>query len=122
MLWTIDTASDEPLFAQIAARVRSAVSAGELTEGDRLPPARTLAESLDVNIHTVLHAYQDLRDEGIVDLRRGRGAVVRAHPEYVALAAPIAAVVEAARKEGVSPATTVALLQAAFTRPNPEDS
>ncbi|CAM5792673.1 GntR family transcriptional regulator [Cellulomonas persica] len=121
MLWTIDTASDEPLFAQIAARVRAAVSAGELREGDRLPPARTLADSLDVNVHTVLHAYQDLRDEGLVDLRRGRGAVVRAHPEYVALAAPLAALVDAARRAGVSPATTASLLHAAFAQPTPED-
>lgn len=120
MLWTIDPARDEPLFTQIAAQVRAAVSAGELHTGDRLPPARVLASSLDVNVHTVLRAYQDLRDEGLVDLRRGRGAVISAHPDYTALAGPVAALVDAARTAGVSPAVVVALLQNAFHQ-DPED-
>ena len=44
--------------------------------GDRLPAARDVAASLEINVHTVLRAYQLLREEGLVDLRRGRGAVV----------------------------------------------
>ncbi|HEX7738164.1 MAG TPA: GntR family transcriptional regulator, partial [Marmoricola sp.] len=51
---------------------------GELGPGDRLPSARPLADSLDVNMHTVLRAYGALRDEGLIELRRGRGAQVRA--------------------------------------------
>ncbi|MBW0094364.1 GntR family transcriptional regulator, partial [Pseudonocardia sp. KRD-188] len=50
---------------------------GELA-GERLPPARELAASLDVSIHTVLAGYQQLRDDGLIELRRGRGATVRA--------------------------------------------
>ncbi len=120
MVWVVDPARDEPLFAQIAGSVRAAVAAGELTAGDRLPPARALAESLDVNVHTVLHAYQALRDEGLVDLRRGRGAVICGYPDYAQLTAPLTALVQAARRAGVSPATTASLLHASFLRATDE--
>ncbi|MFB7893848.1 GntR family transcriptional regulator [Microbacterium sp. NPDC056044] len=78
MLVRIDSESDAPLFAQIAASVRADAAAGRLTPGDRLPAAREVAGALGVNVHTVLHAYQELRDEGLVELRRGRGAVITA--------------------------------------------
>ena len=78
MLVRIDLESDAPLFAQIASSVRADAAAGRVQPGDRLPAAREIAAALGVNVHTVLHAYQDLRDEGLVELRRGRGAVVTA--------------------------------------------
>lgn len=76
MLIRVDPTSDAPLFAQLAASVRMGAAAGRLRPGDRLPAAREVAASLGVNLHTVLRAYQQLRDEGLVDMRRGRGAVV----------------------------------------------
>lgn len=78
MLIALDESSHEPLRAQIAAQVRRAIVRGEVAAGASLPPARTLARELGVNMHTVLGAYQMLRDEGLIDLRRGRGATVRA--------------------------------------------
>ncbi|KNB52793.1 GntR family transcriptional regulator [Streptomyces caatingaensis] len=76
MLITIDRSSATPLSEQIAAALRRAMVEGSLRMGDRLPPARGLARDLGVNMHTVLRGYQALQDEGIVELRRGRGAVV----------------------------------------------
>ena len=78
MLIGIDPASPVPLGDQVAAAVRRNIATGAIGPGDRLPAARDLAASLDVNVHTVLRGYQQLRDEGLIELRRGRGAVVSA--------------------------------------------
>lgn len=86
MLFRVNPASAVGLADQLAAQVRGALVAGELTAGDALPAARQVAAGLDVNMHTVLRAYQTVRDEGLIDLRRGRGAVVRADIDFAALA------------------------------------
>lgn len=77
MLFRIDPASSQGLADQIAAQVRRALIEGRLSPGDRLPAARELAEGLDVNMHTVLRGYAQLREEGLVEVRRGRGAQIR---------------------------------------------
>ncbi|ACQ78372.1 transcriptional regulator, GntR family [Beutenbergia cavernae DSM 12333] len=74
----LDTASAVPFADQIAAQVRHGLVTGELRPGSRLPSARELGAMLDVNLHTVLRAYQQLRDEELLELRRGRGATIRA--------------------------------------------
>ena len=114
MLLRIDPASTEPLFAQIGGQVRALIARGQRPAGSRLPPARELATSLDVNLHTVLRAYQDLRDEGLLELRRGRGAVVAATRDRTELQAAINSLVRTARSLGVPPATTISLVKEAL--------
>ncbi|MEV7609626.1 GntR family transcriptional regulator [Microbacterium sp. NPDC089320] len=112
MLIRIDPDSARPLFDQVAASVRSDVLAGRLVPGDRLPAARELAEALEINLHTVLRAYQQLRDEGLIDLRRGRGAVVSAAASPLAeLSQDIAALVARAASLGLSASTLAALIK-----------
>ena len=76
MLITVDPSSARPLADQVAASVRAALARGTAVPGDRLPSARDVAAALGINLHTVLRGYQQLRDEGLVELRRGRAAVI----------------------------------------------
>ena len=72
----IDPRSPTPIYAQIAARVRIAVAAGDLATGDPLPSVRALAGSLRVNPATVVQAYRDLERDGVVEMRQGSGTFV----------------------------------------------
>ena len=103
MLIRVDPESPRPLYDQVAASIRADLLAGVLAPGDRLPAARDVATALRINQHTVLHAYQGLRDEGLIDLRRGRGAVISAAAAPLAdLAHEIDDLVERAAQMGVS--------------------
>ncbi|NNE96046.1 MAG: GntR family transcriptional regulator [Acidimicrobiales bacterium] len=76
MLLKVDHSSAQALHDQLAGQIRAAIGSGDLRPGERLPPAREVAAGLDVNVHTLLRALKTLRDEGLVDMRRGRGTVV----------------------------------------------
>src|SRR5436190_7790298 len=74
---------DDPagLHEQVAAELRRAIADGEARPGERLPPARDLAAVIGVNANTVLRALRTLRDEGLLEFRRGRGITVAGTPE-----------------------------------------
>jgi len=77
MRWRkIDRNEPLDLHDQVAAEIRRAIADGEASPGERLPPARDLAAVLGVNTNTVLRALRILRDEGLLDFRRGRGITV----------------------------------------------
>ncbi|MBW8761140.1 MAG: GntR family transcriptional regulator [Microbacterium sp.] len=112
MLIRIDADSPTAIFDQVAASIRADIVSGRVVQGDRLPTAREVASALDINVHTVLRAYQQLRDEGLVDLRRGRGAVVSASAAALTdLAQEIHALVARAAQLGVSATTLAALVK-----------
>ncbi|MEU9607950.1 GntR family transcriptional regulator [Streptomyces sp. NPDC048057] len=115
MLIRIDASSAVPLAEQVASSVRRALSDGALHPGDRLPAAREVARLLDVNVHTVLRGYQQLREEGLIDLRRGRGAVVVAAPAQARLREAARQLVAAAREAGFSQDKTVDLLRTSWS-------
>ncbi|EIE97378.1 GntR family transcriptional regulator [Saccharomonospora glauca] len=116
MLFRIDPSSTAPLYEQVAASVRRAVSEERVKPGDHLPPARELAKSLQINVHTVLRAYAALRDEGIIDLRRRRGAVVtgraNGHARLTELAAELVA---EGKRAGVSLEELVTIVRRKFS-------
>lgn len=104
MLVEIDETSPVPLYLQIASSIRRAIAEGRVRSGTRLPATRDLATELDVNVHTVQRAYGELKEEGLVQLRQGRGAIVltdevqgRARLHHLARA-----LVAEAREQGLS--------------------
>ncbi|MCZ1006974.1 GntR family transcriptional regulator [Streptomyces lydicus] len=104
MLFRVDPCSPVPLGDQIAASVRGAIADGTVDAGERLPAARALAVSLGVNVHTVLRGYQRLKEEGLIELRRGRGAVVTgaASPARARLGETAQRLIAEARNLGLS--------------------
>jgi GntR family transcriptional regulator len=93
---------DEPLglHEQVAAEVRRAIADGEARPGERLSPARDLAAVLGVNTNTVLRALRLLRDEGLLDFRRGRGITVASTAERGAVIVRAKELVEFPRNQG----------------------
>src|SRR3954451_7902149 len=93
---------DDPveLHEQVAGELRRAIAEGEAKPGERLPPARDLAAVLGMNTNTVLRALRQLRDEGLLEFRRGRGVTVAGTPERSAVAARARELVLFARRHG----------------------
>lgn len=74
----LDLEAETPLFAQIIAQVKHAVSTGALAPGDLLPSIRQLANDLDINNKTVVKAYRLLERDSIIESKGIRGTFVRA--------------------------------------------
>ncbi|HLJ65989.1 MAG TPA: GntR family transcriptional regulator [Chloroflexota bacterium] len=110
---SIKVAYREPLalHEQVAAEIRRAIAGGEALPGERLPPARDLAAVLGVNTNTVLRALRALRDEGLLEFRRGRGIRVAATPERGAVVARTRELIEYARRHGYRREELVALIE-----------
>src|SRR5215211_5350394 len=96
----VDRREPTDLHEQVAAEIRRAIADGEAGPGERLPPTRDLAAVLHVNTNTVLRALRQLRDEGLLDFRRGRGITVAATPDYGAVVSAASNLVRLARKHG----------------------
>ncbi|HEY0422627.1 MAG TPA: PLP-dependent aminotransferase family protein [Rhodopila sp.] len=73
---TLDTQQKDPLFLQIAVRVRTAIAAGQLLPGAKLPSSRALAAQLAIARGTVDAAYALLAGEGAIETRRSAGTIV----------------------------------------------
>jgi GntR family transcriptional regulator len=88
------------LHEQVAAEIRRAIADGEAKPGERLPPAKDLAAVLGVNTNTVLRSLRQLRDEGLLEFRRGRGISVAGTPERGAVIQRARELVDFARHHG----------------------
>jgi GntR family transcriptional regulator len=109
----VEPAASVPLFEQVAADIRRAIADGEAKPGERLPLAKDLATVLGVNTNTVLRALHVLRDEGLLEFRRGRGITIVGTPERGAMLAKVHELVQFARKNGYGTDEVIELIQSA---------
>jgi GntR family transcriptional regulator len=89
------------VYQQVAAEIRRAIAEGEISQGERLPPAVDLAAILKVNKNTVIRALHVLRDEGMLDFTRGRGIRVVGTPQRGAVLSQIDDLLDFARRRGI---------------------
>jgi GntR family transcriptional regulator len=111
MLESIDRSDPTPLHDQVAGQIRRAIADGEAKPGERLPPARDLAAVMAVNTNTVLRALRALREEGLLEFRRGLGVRVSGTPQRGAVIARARELVGFARRQGYQPEELISIIQ-----------
>ncbi len=65
-----------PLYLQIADELRRNIEESVFNVGDQLPTELELSKRFGVHRHTLRRAVEVLRQEGLVDVERGRGTFV----------------------------------------------
>ncbi|MEV0258555.1 GntR family transcriptional regulator [Streptomyces sp. NPDC050732] len=112
MLLRLNASDPRPLHEQVAGAIRRAIAEGECGPGDRLPPARELSQALGVNANTVLRGLRTLRDEGVLEFRRGRGVTVADGADRRSdLVEQVRALVEAAARQGYSKTDIIEMIK-----------
>lgn len=76
----LDQGSETPVYRQIVDRLWLEVITGTLETGERLPTVRQLAIDLQLNPHTVSHAYEELELLGVLRTKPGEGTFVGLGP------------------------------------------
>lgn len=61
------------IYRQIVEYCFSCVASGEWLPGERVPSTKEMAMRLGVNARTVMKAYDELAEEGIIAQQRGMG-------------------------------------------------
>ena len=107
----VNRAEPVELHEQVAAEIRRAIADREAKPGERLPPAKDFAAVLGVNTNTVLRALRQLRDEGLLEFRRGRGVTVTATAERGAVVAQARDLVQFARRQGYNVSELVEIIE-----------
>lgn len=110
-LAAVDRSDPTLLHEQVAIELRRAISEGEAKPGDRIPQAKDLAVVLGVNTNTVFKALRLLRDQGLLEIGRGRGIKVAGTPERTEVIERMKDLLELGRRSGYRRDDLIALLE-----------
>ena len=67
-----------PLYQQLADLLRAEIEAGRLAPNQKMPSELTLQQEHGISRVTVRHAFELLREAGLVVTVRGKGSFVKA--------------------------------------------
>ncbi len=110
-LTPLDRSDPALLHEQVAGAIRRAIAEGEAGPGERIPQAKDLAAELGVNTNTVLRALRVLRDEGVIEMGRGRSIRVTGRPDRAVVATKMKELLEVARQHGYRKEELVLMLE-----------
>lgn len=107
----VDRSDPTALHEQVAGQIRRSIAEGDAKPGERLPPAKDLAAVMHVNTNTVLRALRELRDEGLLEFRRGLGVRVAGTPQQGLVLSKTRELIRLARRNGYKPDELIALIR-----------
>jgi GntR family transcriptional regulator len=118
----LDGRSGVATYLQLVQQTKHALRLGLLKPGDQLPTAKQVVAQLAINPNTVLKAYRQLEQEGLVTGRPGLGTFVTRTlastttppASHAALRRRLAAWLTSARRAGLDDDSIVALFQTTF--------
>ena len=80
-MFSIDSASNVPVYEQLVECVARDIESGQLVLGDRIPPVRALAEQLGVAAGTVAKAYRLMERSGLIETHGRHGTFIAQSPD-----------------------------------------
>ncbi len=85
IIFRLDPRSGVPTYLQLVQQVENAIRLGYLRRGDQIPRIKDVVSTLSINPNTVVKAYRDLEQKGLIGARPGLGTFVEAEPVTVGL-------------------------------------
>jgi GntR family transcriptional regulator len=73
---TLRAKAEKPVYVRLQEIIADAIMAGEYGDGDPLPSVRSFAAEQQANPLTVAKAYQQLQNDGLIEVQRGVGMFV----------------------------------------------
>jgi len=73
---SFEISAEEKINVQIENHIKEAIEKGILQKGDKLPSTREISKVLNVSRNSVIIAYENLENLGIIKSLRGKGTFV----------------------------------------------
>ncbi|NMA23512.1 MAG: GntR family transcriptional regulator, partial [Spirochaetales bacterium] len=72
----LNPSNSQPLYLQIVEQIKVLITKEILSENEKLPSIRALAQELDVSVITVKRAYQELESQGFIQTVAAKGSFI----------------------------------------------